>query len=113
MKNNLLINFDNFKKTWQVDTELSVNFTLTYSSGIFNSKNHDLLSYSENNRRVVVIDKNVNVLYGKTLTEYFNQLKVEYDILEIDCEEINKNFDTLNEILDFLKIKIYLEKKLC
>jgi 3-dehydroquinate synthase len=112
MKNNLLINFDNFKKTWQVDTELSVNFTLTYSSGIFNSKNHDLLSYSENNRRVVVIDKNVNVLYGKALTEYFNQLKVEYDILEIDCEEINKNFDTLNEILDFFENKNLLRKEI-
>ena len=43
MKNNVLVNFNNFKRTWNVESSLPVNFTIHYSSDIFNPQNLDLM----------------------------------------------------------------------
>jgi hypothetical protein len=78
---NVLVNFDNYKRTWTVKAELPVEFTLKYSSDIFNINNHDLLSFGESNRKLVVIDKAVNEIYGQRLVDYFKTMKVELNFL--------------------------------
>ena len=74
---NVLTKFDKYKRTWSVKAELPVEFTLKYSSDVFDVNNHDLLSFNESSRRVVVIDKTVNELYGEQLKNYFIEVVIE------------------------------------
>lgn len=101
---NVLTKFDNYKRTWSVKAELPVEFTLKYSSDVFNPNNHDLLSFGESNRRIVVIDKTVNKLYGEQLKAYFDTLKVELKLFEIDATEENKDWEHTDQILSFFEI---------
>jgi hypothetical protein len=54
--NDFMMDYDKFKRTWTVKTELPVEFKLTYSADIFNPLNHDLVSYKTNDRVMIVID---------------------------------------------------------
>lgn len=98
-------NFDNYKKTWSVQTELPVSFTVQYSSDVFNPKNHDLVNCGgfNSDRRLVVIDKNVSNLYSDQMIEYFRELKIDGRVLIIDSDEENKNWDNANKILRFFE----------
>ena len=106
-------NFDNYKKTWSVQTELPISFTVQYSSDVFNPKNHDLLNCGSNNsnRRIIVIDKNVYKLYSNQLISYFEQLKVDGKILIIDSDEENKTWDNANKILQFFETEGLLRRE--
>ena len=55
--------YNSFKKTWTVKTELPVEFSLTYSSDIFNPSNQDILNITNSGRRIIVIDSEVYDLY--------------------------------------------------
>ena len=100
---NILVNFDNYKRTWSVKAELPVEFTLKYSSDVFNINNHDLLSFNESNRRVVVIDKTVYELYGKQLEIYFKIFQIELQLFVIDATEENKDWEHTDQILKFFE----------
>ena len=103
MTQGVSINFDNHKRTWSVNTELPISFTVQYSSDIFNPKNHDLISFSNSERRIIVIDKKVNNLYGEQLIRYFQELKVEGKVLVIDSDEENKTWENADKILRFFE----------
>lgn len=100
---NVLTKFDNYKRTWSVKAELPVEFTLKYSSDVLNVNNHDLLSFGESNRRVVVIDETVYKLYGEQLHNYFNTFQVQLVLFVIDATEENKDWRHTNEILEFFE----------
>ena len=100
---NVLTKFDNYKRTWSVKAELPVEFVLKYSSDVFNINNHDLLSFGESNRRVVVIDQTVYKLYGQQLQDYFNTFKIELKLFVIDATEQNKNWEHTDQILRFFE----------
>jgi len=85
MKNNVLVNFSNFKRTWNVESQLPVNFTIHYSNDIFNPKNLDLIAYGTSKRRLVVIDKTVNELYGESLKKYFEAICFDLKLKVIDA----------------------------
>jgi len=106
-------NFDNYKKTWSVQTELPISFTVQYSSDVFNPKNHDLLNCGSNNsnRRIIVIDRNVYKLYSNQLVSYFEQLKVDGKVLIIDSDEENKTWDNANKILQFFETEGLLRRE--
>ena len=99
----ILDDFSNFKRRWLVNTELPVSFQVQYSSDIFNPNNHDLISYGESNRRIVIIDESVNGLYGEALRKYFEALKVELVLLRIVATEENKNWESVDEVLGFFE----------
>ena len=84
---NVLTKFDNYKRTWSVKAELPIEFILKYSSDVFDVNNHDLLSFNESNRKVVVIDKTVNEIYGSQLQAYFDTFKIELKLFVIDATE--------------------------
>ena len=46
MSNDFMMDYDKFKRTWSVKTELPVEFKLTYSADIFNPENKDILNLS-------------------------------------------------------------------
>ena len=100
---NVLTKFDNYKRTWSVKAELPVEFVLKYSSDVFNINNHDLLSFGESNRRVVVIDQTVYKLYGQQLQDYFNTFKIELKLFVIDATEQNKDWEHTDQILRFFE----------
>ena len=100
---NVLTKFDNYKRTWSVKAELPVEFVLKYSSDVFDINNHDLLSFNESNRKVVVIDKTVNKLYGHQLKRYFEVFKIELKLFVIDAIEENKDWHHTDQILKFFE----------
>ena len=100
---NVLTKFDNYKRTWSVKAELPIEFILKYSSDVFDVNNHDLLSFNESNRKVVVIDKTVNEIYGSQLQAYFDTFKIELKLFVIDATEENKDWHQADEILKFFE----------
>ena len=103
MNNNIVNNFENYKKTWVANTELPVSFTLTYSTNIFDPRNHDLISYGDSQRKIVVVDKVIYDLYADQIKNYFDTLKIEYLLHIVDSTEINKNWDNCEKILRFFE----------
>ena len=100
---NVLVNFDNFKRTWSVKAELPISFTVKYSSDIFNTNNQDLLSYSDSQRRLVVIDKTVYEIYKTELHNYFDKHKVQLELFVLDATEENKDWKHTDEVLKFFE----------
>ena len=98
-----MMDYDKFKRTWTVKTELPVEFKLTYSADIFNSLNHDLVSYKTNDRVMIVIDTNVHKFYAAQLMEYFNSHSVKYSMLVINTNEESKTWKDADHILQFFE----------
>ncbi len=103
MNSNILNNFENYKKTWVANTELPVSFTLTYSTNIFDPRNHDLISYGDSQRKIVVVDKVIYDLYSDQLINYFDTLKIQYLLHIVDSTEVNKNWENCEKILRFFE----------
>jgi 3-dehydroquinate synthase len=101
--NDFMMDYDKFKRTWTVKTELPVEFKLTYSADIFNPLNHDLVSYKTNDRVMIVIDQNVHKFYTVELMNYFNSHNVKYSMLVIDTDEESKTWEDADYILQFFE----------
>jgi 3-dehydroquinate synthase len=101
--NDFMMDYDKFKRTWTVKTELPVEFKLTYSADIFNPLNHDLVSYKTNDRVMIVIDTNVHKFYAAQLMEYFNSHSVKYSMLVINTNEESKTWKDADHILQFFE----------
>jgi len=101
--NDFMMDYDKFKRTWTVKTELPVEFKLMYSADIFNPANHDLISYKTNDRVVIVIDQNVHKFYTVELMNYFNSHNVKYCMLVIDTNEESKTWEDVDYILQFFE----------
>ena len=101
--NDFMMDYDKFKRTWTVKTELPVEFKLTYSADIFNPLNHDLVSYKTNDRVMIVIDTNVHKFYAAQLMEYFNSHNVKYCMLVINTNEESKTWKDADHILQFFE----------
>ena len=101
--NDFMMDYDKFKRTWTVKTELPVEFKLMYSADVFNPANHDLLSYQTNGRVMIVIDQNVHKFYTVQLMNYFNSHNVKYSMLVIDTNEESKNWEDADYILQFFE----------
>jgi 3-dehydroquinate synthetase len=105
--NDFMMDYDKFKRTWSVKTELPVEFKLTYSADIFNPENKDIANLSDNKRRIVVIDEEVYVLYKDKISSYFTENKLDVHLIYVNCKEENKTWETLNHILnEFEKIGV-------
>ena len=102
-----MMDYDKFKRTWSVKTELPVEFKLTYSADIFNPENKDIANLSDNKRRIVVIDEEVYILYKDKISGYFTENKLDVHLIYVNCKEENKTWETLNHILnEFEKIGV-------
>ena len=101
MSQDFMMDYDKFKRTWSVKTELPVEFKLTYSADIFNPENKDILNLSTSNRRIIVIDSEVWDIYKDKIGTYFSATKLVQRILVVDCKEENKTWKNLDRILEF------------
>ena len=101
--NNLLGNFYQSKRAWQIESSLPVSFTVHYSNNIFDPKNYDMISYTEEARSLVVCDENVYNLYSGAIHNYFERMKRDFKILKIKCSEPDKTWETTDRILSFFE----------
>lgn len=88
---------------WTLNTKLPVSFTIKKSYDLFNIENKDILNIgnrSKKERRLIVIDSNVNKLYYEKIKNYFEYYKIQYKIIIINSIEENKNLETLTYLLD-------------
>lgn len=84
-----------------LNQNLNINYPVYFSQNIFdpNNKIGSILSNDCKNKKIlIVIDKNVNRIYGKKITNFFNKIPTDYLIYEFDALESSKNFRTV-EIL--------------
>ena len=90
-------------QTWTVNAAQPVSFTIYSCENILDPNNKDLLRFNNSNRRLVIIDKTVNGLYGQQVIDYFKTNKIELCLFEIDATEENKNWNNTNTVLQFLE----------
>ena len=103
MSLDFMMDYDKFKRTWSVKTELPVEFKLTYSADIFSPSNQDIVNITDSDRRIIVIDSDVHDLYKDNIATYFGAVKLSCKILCVDCKEENKNWKNVDRILDFFE----------
>ena len=87
--------------------EISATFTLKSEvklvNGVLDPSNPILANiYKSRNRCVAVVDHMVDELYGKSLTNYFEQNDIPLKTLVCRAWESDKNTDTVHKILQFL-----------
>ena len=111
MKNNFSESFENFKKIWRIETNLTTSFTVKYSFDVFNPLNHDLIKYCNNDRCLMIIDKNVYKIYSFIIKKYFKTHKINLKTCIIDSNESNKNWKNANQILEFFEAKKILRRE--
>jgi len=111
MKNNFSESFENFKKTWRIETNLPTSFTVKYSFDVFNPLNHDLIKYCNNDRCLMIIDKNVHQLYSVIIKKYFKIHKINLKACIIDSNESKKNWKKANQILKFFETEKTLRRE--
>lgn len=91
------------ENNWKIETQLPVSYDIKTSDDIFWKENLDLLSYGEREpecRRLVVIDRNVNHLYGHEIVSYLDHHKVDYKIVLLNGGESEKNLENLIYLLE-------------
>lgn len=103
MSLDFMMDYDKFKRTWSVKTELPVEFKLTYSADIFGSNNQDIVNITSHDRRIVVVDSEVYLLYKNNIESYCDSFKLDLKLLAIDCKEENKNWKNVDTILNFFE----------
>jgi len=108
---NLAIDYNFLKKTWNLKTDLPINSTIIYSNDIFNPISNDLISLSKNDRLILVIDKDFEKIYKKKIEKYFESTKVKYEICSIKTGEKNKKWNTVEKILNFFESVSVLRKE--
>lgn len=94
----------NEKSSWQIKTQLPIEYEIKSSYSLFSPENLDLLDYVSK-RALVVIDSKVHDLYWDIIDKYFDHHKIEIHTLCLVGEEIEKNLEnlltTLTEIEKF------------
>jgi 3-dehydroquinate synthase len=111
MSEDFMMDYDKFKRTWSVKTELPVEFKLTYSADIFNPQNQDIASITDSKRRIVIVDSEVHRLYESQIHYYFETLDIELVLLAINCKEENKTWDNTDTILKFFEVNGVLRRE--
>ena len=91
------------KKAWKVESTLPISFGIRYSSGIFSPMNPDLLQLGESSRRLVLIDKNVDEIYGATARRYFEMRGCEATFCVVECSEETKDLDAMLVMVDAME----------
>ena len=111
MKKDFSESFEYSKKIWRIKTNLPASFTVKYSFDVFNPSNHDLIQYCNNNRCLMIVDKNVQKIYSTTIKKYFKTLKIELRMCIIDSNESNKNWKNADKIFKFLETENTLRRE--
>lgn len=78
-----------------------ISYSVSFPKRIFNTKldpNKGLQKLCKNKKSLIVIDKNVNKIYGKKIKKYFNSINGDFFFKEIDDSEASKNFKSVENL---------------
>ncbi|QWE31046.1 sedoheptulose 7-phosphate cyclase [Polynucleobacter sp. Adler-ghost] len=91
------------KDCWNISSSQDINFSIIASRQyLFDPLNIALSSSiksSANNRRLIVVDRNICEFYLEDIKNYFDYHDVEHHMLAIDATEDDKNIESLLTIL--------------
>jgi 2-epi-5-epi-valiolone synthase len=90
-------NVERYKR--KVRAEQPVRYTVLESYNLFDLENRDILPKRSNSRRFIIIDDQVEKLYGDRISEYFDYYKVECRILPLQISEQTKTIDTVLQVV--------------
>ncbi|KAK4524405.1 hypothetical protein GAYE_SCF03G2306 [Galdieria yellowstonensis] len=94
------------QKAWTNYFELPVEYTVEIHRGILNPANDTLatryLPDRENRRRFIVIDEQVERLYGQEISQYFKAYRVDTHKVILPGGEENKVFSAVDKVLSEL-----------
>ena len=89
-----------------LNQNLKVNYPVYFSEGIFNlkdRKNDCLIKICKGRKILVVIDKNVNKIYGKGIKRFFDYSKIEYSLWKLNASEDCKNIEKIENLCSVAK----------
>ncbi|MFE2140877.1 sedoheptulose 7-phosphate cyclase [Streptomyces sp. NPDC059456] len=91
---------------WTVEAVRQVRYHVVSSDGLFVPGNTALLNgcpevpMSRGDRRLVVIDENVDLLYGALVREYFAAHGIEATVVALRADETVKQWDAVSRVVD-------------
>ncbi len=94
--------------SWLVRTQKEITYEVRFRDNLFRLDRTDLLEVGldsrsrERSRRFVVVDSNVDLLYGRTIRSYFEHHDVEYELFVVQADETNKDLSTVAQIVEAL-----------
>jgi demethyl-4-deoxygadusol synthase len=88
-------------KVFNVTGYEKIEFSLEYVNGVFDIKNTEIAdSYTKYGRCLVVVDANVNRLYGEQIRSYFRYYDIELKVFPVTIPEPAKTLATFENIVD-------------
>jgi demethyl-4-deoxygadusol synthase len=88
-------------KVFNVTGYEKIEFSLEYVNGVFDIKNTEIAdSYTKYGRCLVVVDANVNRLYGEQIRSYFRYYDIELQLFPVTIPEPAKTLATFENIVD-------------
>ncbi|MFJ3204007.1 sedoheptulose 7-phosphate cyclase [Streptomyces sp. NPDC086989] len=91
---------------WTVEAVRQVRYHVVSSDGLFVPGSTALLTgcpdvpMSRGDRRLVVIDENVDLLYGAQVREYFTAHGIEATVVALRADETVKQWDAVSRVVD-------------
>lgn len=88
-----------------LNQNLKINYPVYFSEDIFNLKDRKncLIKICKGKKIMVVIDKNVNKIYGKEIKRFFDENKAEYLLWELNASEDYKNIEKVTSLCSVAK----------
>jgi len=78
-----------------------IEFSLVYVNGVFDIRNTEIAdNYQKFGRCLLVVDANVNRLYGDKIKSYFQFYDINLTVFPITISEPAKNMTTFEEVVD-------------
>ena len=106
-----LSDYQKSTRTWNVKTELPVEFSLKYSPNVLSSSNKDILFSATSGRCIFVVDHNILQIYGEHLHSYAESNNLNLQIHSVRCIEGEKNWDNVDGILSFFEENSVLRRE--
>ena len=91
---------------WKITSSKKIDYSIIITKNLFNINNNLLADKKKNNsnnaRKLIFIDSNVNEYYQNKIENYFLYKKIEFKIVPLDIKEENKNLNNLEKILNYI-----------
>lgn len=88
----------NSTRTISINTSIPLSYEVIFEDGFFNSDSQRLDKYLLNSKSLLIVDKNVDTLYGERVKEFFNKKNYPYDYFPIEISENSKKIETVIDI---------------
>ncbi|MDZ7970192.1 MAG: sedoheptulose 7-phosphate cyclase [Nostoc sp. DedSLP03] len=99
--NKVQASFEATETAFHVQGYEKIDFSLVYVNGAFDIENREIAdSYAKFGRCLIVIDANVNELYGDQIKSYFRHYDIELTVFPIIITEPAKTLATFEKIVD-------------